>query len=704
MGICFGVKVSGGAGFLVLGLCWPPAALGNATDAEATDKPSYVVEETLVSGKRDPKAPAIATKLPLALQSTPVSVGVVGHGTTELQAGTILGDALKNVSGVNVQSGFGVFDFFLIRGFDSLDNGLVLTDGAAEPEVTFYNLYNVEQVEVLKGPGAFLYGANPLSGTVNIVRKRPTFENFARASASVGRFSTYRTAVDLGRGDDDGALAYRLNAQLQGSDNYRDTKDNHSFGINPTLVWRRGDRTLDLNAEYSISEYKTDAGLPILGGQLVDVPRTRSYQSPFDISDQTVYRLRADFNAPISEGVSLRDKVYFTDLDWASTGTLFTGPAFDQQGQLMPGLAGRTLTVLENRQRLTGNQLEIVIKKSTGMVNHLLLAGVEVSRLVDEYTLDVALLPGIGIDDPVETASKPFVLLPSQRRSGTARTHSLAPYAVDRLALTDKFQLFASGRLDVIDYEDEDNGLAQDYARFSPMVGLVYEPSQQLSFYASGGRAFAPPSSLGRGERQIEESRQLEIGTRKQLSRRVDGALAVYRLEKDVARDDGVTRHSGKQRSQGIELDLTARPAKGWEWVLSYAFTRGELRNFDELFRRPNPDGTVAEINVDLSGNRPAFVPEHLLNLWATKQFSRTVWLGAGMRYTGGQFTSTDNAFKIDPTLTFDAALSYIRGPGRLQLNLKNLTNREYETRGFGSASVIPANPVSLRATVDWEW
>ena len=79
----------------------------------------------------------------------------------------------------NVQTVFGVTDFFIIRGFDSLSSGLVLTDGVAEPEATFYHLYNVERVEVLKDPGAFLYGGNPLSGSVNLTRKQPVFRNGA---------------------------------------------------------------------------------------------------------------------------------------------------------------------------------------------------------------------------------------------------------------------------------------------------------------------------------------------------------------------------------------------------------------------------------------------------------------------------------------------------------------------------------------------
>ena len=112
-------------------------------------------------------------KLAVPVQLTPASVSVVPRAVFESQDAFVLGDALRNVSGVSVATGFGVFDFFTIRGFDSLSSALVLTDGAFEPESTFYPLYNVRQVEVVKGPAAFLYGANPLSGAVHLVRKQP---------------------------------------------------------------------------------------------------------------------------------------------------------------------------------------------------------------------------------------------------------------------------------------------------------------------------------------------------------------------------------------------------------------------------------------------------------------------------------------------------------------------------------------------------
>ena len=146
---------------------------------EEEELPVYAGEEIVVTESKEkvPTVSTIATKVPVPIRLTPASIGVVNHGLFQHQSGVVLGDALQNVSGVNIQTVFGVTDFFVIRGFDSLSSGLVLTDGASEPEATFYNLYNLERVEVLKGPGAFLYGGNPLSGSVNLSRKQPIFSN-----------------------------------------------------------------------------------------------------------------------------------------------------------------------------------------------------------------------------------------------------------------------------------------------------------------------------------------------------------------------------------------------------------------------------------------------------------------------------------------------------------------------------------------------
>ncbi|MCB1058402.1 MAG: TonB-dependent receptor plug domain-containing protein, partial [Acidobacteria bacterium] len=186
------------------------AASERSGDDDAAE--GFLVEDEVFVEGRLPDIPTsntVAAKLPLPLRETPASVTVIPTSLTEEQRGFILGDALENVSGVNVQTGNGVYDFFVIRGLDSVSSGLILTDGAPEPETTFYQLYNVDRVEVLKGPSAFLYGGSPLGGTVNLVRKQPEAERFTRAAGYGGSFGTFETTVDTNLASADGSLAFR---------------------------------------------------------------------------------------------------------------------------------------------------------------------------------------------------------------------------------------------------------------------------------------------------------------------------------------------------------------------------------------------------------------------------------------------------------------------------------------------------------------
>ena len=668
--------------------------------------PAYTIEEVVVTEKRTERSGfnSISTKMPVPLRSTPASVGVVTHALMKSQDNTILGDALGNVSGVNVQTGFGVHDFFVIRGFDSLSNGLVLTDGAAEPEVTFYNLYNIERVEVLKGPGAFLYGGNPLSGTVDLVRKQPVFRDFAHIAGSYGRFQSYRGTLDAGMARPDAGVAFRLNALWQDAENYRDNKDSSGISVNPALKWRPNQHTsVVFNFEYAHSEHSTDSGLPVFGSELPQVPRKRSYQSPFDVSDQDIARARIDFTTRLGEVLHLRNKLYYTDFDWESRGTLLTGPARNERFEILPGQLGRTLTLLDDRQKFLGNQFEALLEFATGPVHHTLLAGLELARQGDEFTLNVAALPSIDIQDPVETAAEQLFVIPNLSQEADARSLIVAPYFVDRVALSEKYQVFAGGRYDAIDYEDSFNDINQTFNKFSPMAGLVYAPLQDLSLYGNVGQAFAPPSTLGKGERRAEESTQFEVGARKVFfGGKVNAGLALYHLSKDVSSDDGQTRLAGEQRSRGLEVELAAQPMPRWQTVASYAYSVAELMEFEELFRIPTPDGNVSEVPFDRSGKEPAFAPEHLLNVWTTRQFDYGLDVGGGARYVGSQFIAADNAFEIDGVLKFDASIRFKQGPGQLRLNFQNLTNRKYQTRGFGSTSVIPAAPFAVYGAVEW--
>jgi len=674
--------------------------------AGAQDEPPAAVYEDVLFVEESlpyvPESNTITTKLPLPLQRTPASVSVVSERLMAEQGSAVLGDALRNASGVNVQSQSGVADFFVVRGFDSTANGLVLVDGAAEPEISFYQLYNVERVELLKGPGGFLYGANPIAATINMVRKQPEPGRFLDLRLSGGSFGTRAGSFDGNAGS--GPVSFRLDGLWQQSDGYRDDKPSEVRALNPGFTWRPGERSsVNLNLEFLDTSFAPDSGLPLvpdLGGllpvggplfrlRIADVPRTRSYQSPFDRSEQETRRAQIDYQIELSGRLTLRNKTYYRRLDWLSDGTIFNGVVLGFG--LFPDQLIRTLVLLDDVQEFAGNQLEAVYTASTGSVSHRLLSGLEIGRFDDRFTLDFALLPTIGVEHPVETAQGPIQRLPNQ--AADARSRVIAPYVVDQIGLSERFQVVAGARFDAIDYRDDVSSTSRDFSQLSPMLGVVYSPVPSLALYANSGRAFAPPSSRVVGKRQPEESRQSEAGIKANLWHgKLQTTLALYELERrNIAIPDltGFIQQTGTQRSRGLELELAAEPLPRLRAFFSYAYTDAELTRFTELvlvgFDPP------AFATLDRSGNVPAFAPRHIANLWLSRRFARGFGAAAGGRYLSPQFIAEDNAFEIDATATLDAALFYERGDWRLSLNFDNLTDAEYFTRGFGSTSVIPA-------------
>lgn len=649
-----------------------------------------------------PQLNAVAARLPAPLHSTPASVEVVTAPVFESQNATYLGQALHNVSGVMAHSGFGVFDFFMIRGFDSLTSGLVLSDGTPEPESTYYQLYNIERIEVLKGPGAFLYGGNSLAGSVNMVRKQPLAENALHVSGSFGSFETFRGSLDFNRAAADGSLAFRLNLFGQDSDHFRDNMENRQFGINPAFTWNLGQRTsMTADLEYLNIEYQPDVGIPLLNNQVPDVPETRSYQSPLDFSDQEIYRFRFDINTFLTDSITLRNKTYFTNLDWQTDGTLFGGVFPNQSGGLE---VNRFLTQLDDTQTVIGNQFEGMFLFGTGGMTHTLLTGLEVSRWADEFVLEAALLPGIDLFEPVESATRQTLFpIPGQSEVGDVQTWVFAPYFVDRIRFSPKWEAFVGGRLDVLDTEERLTSFSRSDTRFSPLLGLSYRPVGDLVLYANIGDAFAPPSTRVIGERRPEESRQYEAGLKKQLFQgRLQGTFAFYHLDRtNIAIPDGfgILRQTGSQRSRGVEAHVTGEPRPGWYAMASYAFTDSELTEFRDLL--VDPFDPTSFFVLDRSGNRPAFVPRHLFKFWTLREFRGGWAIGGGGQYVSPQYIAEDNAFSIDRYIVLDAVVTYRVDNWRWSLNLKNLTDRDYYTRGFGSTSVLPASPIGLVGRID---
>ncbi|MCP3962729.1 MAG: TonB-dependent siderophore receptor [bacterium] len=674
-----------------------PSAESEQTEGESN--PGLTIEEELLVEDTAPYLPdtlQTATKSSTPLLRLPASASALSHSLLRDRNALVLGDALTNVPGVNAQSNSGVHDLFFIRGFESLSSSLVMTDGAPEPEATFYQLYNVERVEVVRGPAGFLYGGNPLAGAVNLVRKRPYGDVFTRFGALFGSHSTSQATLDFNYGAGNGSAGFRLNGMWQSSDGYRDDKASTVTAANPVFSFLAGDNTsVTISAGFLRSDFEPDAGIPLLFGEIPDVPRERSYQTPQDFSDQDLTRFRVEVESRLKPNLTLRNKTYLTVLDWDSKGTLLNAAFPNFQGGVD---VFRTRTVLDDRQEFLGNQLDLLFSWQTGSVKHNFVTGLELARLTDELQLDIGLLPNIDLFNPVETAPESDFLIPQLGTTADAETTIVAPYLLDEIEVSGRWRLFLGGRFDSIDFEDSAVGLSNSDSQLSPFVGALFAPTETVSVYANYSEAFSPPSSTVAGsDRDPEEGRQYELGVKSEhMGGKLRTSLAFYHLEKDkiaIVDATGVTAQLGDQESEGFELEITSSPRERLHWTFSYAYTDAELVHFTEV------DPFFFQI-VDHSGNTPSYAPEHLANVWLSQRFLNGFGISGGARYVSEQFIDEDNAFEIDAYVTLDALLTYERDRWGARVHLRNLTDEEYEGRGFGGASVLPADGFNVMGGV----
>ena len=539
----------------------------------------------------------------------------------------------------------------------------------------------------------------PLAGSVQVVRKHPVAARFADLTLAYGRYGTYEGAADANLASRDGKLALRVNAVGQGTDGYRDGREGSIAGINPSFVWRPEPGTrVALSYEYLHSNQSPDSGLPFLDGSLAGASRTTSYQSPSDFSEQDVQRLRLDAERRLNDTFVLRDKLYFSALDWNTDGTLVLGAfPFPDGRTYVP----RTQGLLDDRQRLFGNQLELAASFHTGDVAHQLVTGFEASRLNDTYTQNAQLLQPLDLTNPFEADLGIYPIpLPQASQAGDSRSLVIAPYLIDRITLLPALR--DPGRRPLGQRRLRGREHRHDARRIAP------EPARRAGLQARAGgfalrerragfRATVDPGggpARPRGEHSARGRREAVLPGRQGYA-----GAAVYQLEREniaVPDSTGLSRQSGSQRSRGFELELSAEPKPGLSARVHYAYTSAELTAFSEFLQ--TEQGFFV---LDRTGNVPAFAPRHIASFWGTTPLGKGFSLGAGLRYVSEQFVAPDNRNVIDGYALCEGAVFYARGLAKIGVHLRNLTGTEYATRGFGSDSAIPGRPFEAMARVE---
>ena len=676
-----------------------------------------------------PNTSSIGSKISIPIHKTPASISVVTSNIMLDQNAVVLSDALRNISGINVQSNLGTNDFFLIRGFESSSAGLILTDGVQSPDISiyeiygfgFYDMYNVERVEVLKGPASFLYGSNTLSGAVNLTRKQPIPRNFTKLSFRMGGYKLKRATFDSGITNEDKKILFRINGLLQYSEQYRKGKFSKSNALNPSLVWNMGKHgTLNINFEYVNSQLIPDAGIPlyILDGKwrLPDIPPDMSFQTPLDESNQEIYKLYIDYGRNIGNFLDIKSKVYYKSNNGFTDLTVPNNPH--------PSISGawvleRHIYSFSEKQTIFGNQNEAVFKYENQCFKNELLVGLESSLLKSNATRALSIVPSTLLFYHNETVKNNNDVFRLNDISCNSEIFTLAPYLVNYMHFSESFQILFGGRHDILNFEtDRQNApfdyftmslssipkpLSKSYEKFSPMLGIMFQESEDLWFYANASKSFS------KGVRIIDSpitSTQFEIGYKyKSKDGKMRNSFAIYSLHKEnialplQGRLQGFAHiPTGNQRSLGLELEVAAQPILDWYLFFNYAYTISDLLKYNARYINE-----YFKIGLkDFSNNSAAFVPAHLLNIWSTKELYRGLGVGAGIKYVGKQYAYIDNEFEMDGYFLYDMSLFYLSDQWELRMNIKNITGKKYLTRGFGPYSVIPAGSTYISSGINF--
>jgi iron complex outermembrane receptor protein len=546
-----------------------------------------------------------------------------------------------------------------------------------------------------------LYGQGGLGGSINYITKQPLSQPFYELQGSVGNYDTYRGAIDLtGPLNASKTVLYRLNLAAQTNESFLDFLETQRFVVAPKLSWQISDRTkLTLKLEYLDEKRNVfDTGLPAVGTVLPnpngEIPRNRFLGEPDGgKSNSNVLRVGYDLEHRLSENWKLRNafEVGYLRLNRDE----FSTNALQSNNRRVT----RSFTTQDFRDDDYSFDTYAVGKFSTGRIKHQRVTGFALTR-ISSYTANTsATLAPIDVFNPVY-GSLPGRPIPSNVFD--FRGDALGLYIQDQIALSEKLKVLLGGRFDIAS-QTRRNRLTsvkefQQQEVFSPRLGVVYQPTDAISLHASYGRSFLPAQSpFATQIPRPERGTQYEVGIKADLGPRLAATLALY----DLARTDVLTTdprnpqlviQTGKQRSRGIEFDLSGEILPGWNIFAGYAYT----------------DARIEEDRTFPVDNLLVNVPKHSFNLWTSYELQsgglKGLGFGLGLFYAGDRQGDLFNTFELPSYLRTDAAIFYKRDQFRMSLNFKNLFNVDYFETALNRTRVYPGEPFTVQGTISLQF
>ncbi|MGZ9098869.1 MAG: TonB-dependent receptor [Brevundimonas sp.] len=636
-----------------------------------------------------------ATRTDTPLLDVPQSVTVVTREQLDDQALHSLGDVLRYVPGTTVGQGEGNRDQITLRGQNTTADFFL--DGVRDDTQYFRGLYNLERVEVLKGPYALIFGRGGGGGIVNRVQKTPsTGGAFTGGRASANSFGAWDVSADVNAPiSDRGAL--RINAVYEHLDNHRDFYEGERYAVNPYVAvdlgagWRAG-----LSYEYVNDDRVVDRGVSSLAG----APLTGQNRQFFGVPgvnrttlEANIAKLRLD--GALSDNVEVSTTVLYGDYAKVYTNVFANGAATAQNGTVP--LAAYTDPTNRRNLLLQGN---LVWDLAVGGMEHRLLFGLEYGDQdsANQRRNGVLSNSTFNLANPVF----PTVTFPALSRDTVSQVESVSAYVQDQIRLGAQFEIVVGLRYDRFDITgtdlqpSPDRPFARTDDRISPRLGLIYKPRPNVSIYGSHSQSFLPRSgdqfltlSATQQDLEPEAFTNHEVGAKWDIRPDLNVTAAVFRLDRTNATtpdplNPTITINVGETRTEGVEVAVAGRLRPNWQVSGGYSWQDARLQGNDAV--------------------RLAQTPRQQFSLWNRYDVSRRLGFGLGITHQASQFAAirTSSSTTRLPAFTrIDAAVFYeVSDTVQLQLNVENLFDTTYFPDAHNNANISTGAPLNARLSL----
>jgi len=648
---------------------------------------------------------ATLTRTDTALRDVPQSVQVIPEEFVKDAGIKSIGQALRYVPGTSINPGEGGRDQPVLRGISTTADFYI--DGVRDDALYFRDPYNAERIEVLKGPSGMTFGRGGAGGVINRVGKRPLEAPLRRAEVSVGSNDTKRATADIGDRFASGA-GYRVNAMVENSGSFRDGVSLQRSGINPVLEFMPGSETsLQVGYEHFEDRRTVDRGIPSFNGKPYDTSRSTFFGNAGQSDGKAIVdSLNVRLEHALSSTVTLRNTLRVAHYDTFRQNV----QAGSAVGATVAGKLKISAYNTANDRTNVFNQTELEARVRLGDIEHLLLAGVELGH----QSSDSLRLTGyFGGSDSIQVFATNPTAAVTRWAAKSSDTHNevdatiAAAYIQDQVTLSPHWKAVLGLRHDTFRVAvDDRNATNVDLKRtdnaLSPRAGLIFQPDQHSSYYASYSYTFIPSGetlslAANNAELEPETATNWELGAKWDLGRDLSASAAVFRLDRDNVKtrdpnDSTKLILGGLQRTKGFELGLQGRITDRWQVYGGYA-------NLDaKVLKAIGGSATSAAVPA---GRSVPLVPRNAFSLWNRVDIAGGWSAALGVIYQSEVYASTSNDVRLPSFARYDGAVFYqIDRNMRLALNVENLFDRKYYATAGGDNNIVFGNPRSAQLTL----